>query len=110
MWAWKKRDTIDVHPWLPPDLAKVQENVNATHRRTDEMLENKVEDWLLSAPAWGFELAAAALGCGMIESIEDAAKLSQRDANRLGSALRNADYVKVREQVDGMRSTRWYKK
>ena len=107
MWAWKRRDNIDVHPWLPAELKQTQENVNEVHRRSDELLENKLDDWLTIAPRDGFELSLAAVGCLLIDNKHMAANLSRRDALRLSSALRNAGYDKQHKRIDGRRAYVW---
>ena len=92
---------------LPEALKARQAQANAEHRRGDEVLEVRLDEWLLNAPKL-FELADVAVGCGLCDTAAAAIKLPRRDQHRLADALRLAGYDKARLRVDGGgRAWRW---
>ena len=95
-----------VSPRLPEALKVRQADVNAEHRRGDEMLEVRLDGWLYHAPAL-FELADAALGCGLTDTAVAAVKMPRRDQHRLADALRLAGYEKARVRIAGDLAWRW---
>ena len=86
-----------VSPRLPPELEAAQKVAAEYHRRRDDILEDRLAEWLATAPA-AFTLAAAAEGCGLASS---AGALPQRDTKRLGAALAVAGYTKRRARAGG---------
>ena len=104
MHAWKDGS----RPWLPEGLVPTQREHNTQFRRDDEILENRLDGWLPTAPN-SFEISQAADGCGLISGEEGAAKLSRRDEFRLGAALRNMGYEKKHERFGGRRAYVWRK-
>ena len=95
-----------VSPRLPEALKRRQAQANAEHRRGDEVLEVRLDQWLLSAPKL-FELADAAMGCGLCDTAAAAVKIPRRDQHRMADALRLAGYDKARVRVDGALVWRW---
>ena len=91
--------------YLPDNLKAAQAERNESHRRRDDMLEDKLTAWLGSAPDT-FSIERAASGCGLVEYGHEV-RLPMRDLRRLGAALQHAGYEKVRMQVDGKRETVW---
>ena len=91
---------------LPEALKVRQADVNAEHRRGDEMLEVRLDGWLYHAPAL-FEIADAALGCGLTDTAAAAVKMPRRDQHRLADALRLAGYEKARIRIAGDLVWRW---
>ena len=100
-----------VSPRLPEDLKAAQRTATEAHRRRDDLLEDRVADWLATQTA-PFTLAEAAVGCGLASTETEAARITQRDARRLGSALRVAGCTKrqVREAGGaGKKPWKWSK-
>ena len=95
-----------VSPRLPEALKGKQAEANTEHSRSDEMLEVRLDAWLRHAPAM-FEIADAALGCGLSDSAIAAVKMPRRDQHRLADALRLAGYEKARMRIAGERVWRW---
>lgn len=90
---------------LPEDLADVQAATNEAARRRDELLEDKLADWLEQAPE-RFTLAQAAIGCRLVDS-GSTARVSMQNQRRLGAALQTAGYSKRRSRIDGKRKVLW---
>ena len=108
LYLWKQREILDIHPYLPDSLKNVQSSVNEGYRRKDAMLEEQLAEWLSDhAPTWGFTLADAAAGCGLIDDSSTSAKVSPRDTHRISTALRNAGYGKQRERGEDGRRMLW---
>ena len=91
---------------LPSELKQRQADANTEHRRSDEVLEVRLQDWLTDAPVL-FELADAAAGCGLCDNNAAAVKLHRAEQHRMADALRTAGYGKAQVRVDGRRVWRW---
>ena len=112
LWAearyiWAHREELNVHPWLPPELVDVQTEATTDHRRSDELLENKLNEWLVMSRPENFELGEVAWHVGLISAPGEASKMARRDALRLAAALRNAGFEKRRKRVAGGRTYVW---
>lgn len=92
--------------WLPPGLHELQSKVNDLARRRDDILEDSLDTWLLTAPG-DFTMAEAAIGCGLAANDYEVTKVPRRDELRLGAALRLRGYEKVRERSQGGRKVVW---
>ena len=89
---------------LPDTLKGLQEEVNATTRARDTIVEDAVTEWVVGR--YAFTLAELAVGIGMAKEGE-AAKLLTRETRRLTDALRGMGYSGKRTEIDGQRHTRW---
>ena len=89
---------------LPDTLKGLQDEVNATTRARDAILEDAVGEWV--AGRVPFTLAELAEGVGLAQ-VGEATRLPTREARRLTEALRGMDYVGKRTTVDGVQAMRW---
>ena len=96
------------HPRLPDTLVEEQRSANQDFRIGDDLLEDAVERWTVKQRD-PFTLAAAASGCGLVKSEQEATQIRVADQRRLGSALAAAGFRKKRERVNGRRVVRWYR-
>ena len=94
---------------LPDHLKAAQADRNETHRRRDAILEDAVEAWLARTASSTFALPEAAVGAGLVHTLDAPSKLSRRDEARLTAALRSAGCNNTREYVDGRRKRIWSK-
>ena len=93
---------------LPERLYTMQEAATADARSRDIALEDKVRAWVNGlTPPRGFTLASAAEDIRLVNSGEGA-RLSNRDSQRLATALRHEGYDSIRGRTDGSRKTLWY--
>ena len=93
------------HPRLPDSLKGAQSGVTARHRKRDDILEDRLAVWLDSEDrAVAFTLQDAAVGCGLVDTGNNAARLPMRDMKRLGAALILLGYDK--RQQNHRRQTR----
>ncbi|MCY4002494.1 MAG: hypothetical protein OXF33_02120 [Rhodospirillales bacterium] len=95
------------HPRLPDHLKSAQADANKQYRVRDDLLEDRVEQWLAGKDYDAFTTATAAVGCGLIRNEGDAASIRVDDARRLGAALRLAGFEKRRERIGQARVFVW---
>ena len=91
--------------WLPQHLAPVQAMVNEEYRRRDDVIEDKLADWL-DKQSGEFTTAAAAVGIGLVHAGEEA-KVTRRDEMRISVALTQAGCTKRRGSAAGRRKWLW---
>ena len=89
---------------LPDTLKGLQDEVNATTRARDAILEDAVGEWVEGRVP--FTLAELAEGVGLAQ-VGEATKLPTRETRRLTEALRGLDYMGRRTKVDGVQAMRW---
>ena len=89
---------------LPDTLKGLQDEVNATTRARDAILEDAVGEWV--AGRVPFTLAELAEGVGLAQ-VGEATKLPTRETRRLTEALRGLGYMGRRTKVDGVQAMRW---
>ena len=92
---------------LPDDLKPAQREAAERARRTDEILEDRLALWLLSARRLeGFTLSDAAHGCGMLKDGGDTP--DQRVSARLSAALKNLGCEPRQDRkLDGTKRRYW---
>ena len=100
-----------VEAWLPVELAVRQAESNEHGRRSDELLEDRIDEWLPQRAGEPFTLETVARAAGFLEHDDTAAaKVNQRDAKRLAAVLRLRGFDKRRSRVaDGRLAVLWRK-
>jgi len=91
--------------WLPQHLRPVQDMVNEDYRRRDDIIEDKLTDWLDKQTS-GFTTAEAAVGIGLVHAGEEA-KVSRRDEMRISAALLKAGCDKRRVRAKTGQKRLW---
>ncbi|WP_428096958.1 VapE domain-containing protein [Candidatus Rariloculus sp.] len=103
------------HPRLPDELKRKQAKATEQHRRRDDILEDRLADWLGSGRCpeyFKLQVAAAEVWPSKFHAMTNAdaaAHLPIREAKRLGNALQLLGYSKRQRMLDGTRGTYWSK-
>ena len=87
---------------LPDHLKNDQRNVNEQHRRTDEILEEKLDEWLRTSAPDFFPMSLAAAGIGWNDKSDD-----QRVRARLSKSLKALGCAPVQRRIDGRPRRGW---
>ena len=94
------------HPRLPDYLKEAQQEATESARAKDTVIEDSLERWLTHNAPETFTTEQAGIGIGLV-SLDNSAKLSRIDSNRIGAALRHKGYAQVSTRVDGKVAKRW---
>ena len=96
-----------VSPRLPRELMPAAAAAAESNRNRDTLLEDAIRAILDEGKGKGWTLEGWAVAVHLAASVEDAARLQQREQKRLGAALANVGLAKKREQKEGKRSSIW---
>ena len=86
---------------LPDALKESQSSATAKARNTNETLEDAITQWIEGFSGNTFRLAQLASGLGLIDTIEDGARLSNQDQRRITRTLHAMGYERITARPEG---------